>query len=93
VHRRRSRFDARGQETKTVEPRADIDTTADSNDRAIDDTSTAKPARIRRRPAALPRPSNDRFKRRARYSGTVVISITRSGRRPWPGQYALPYIR
>lgn len=43
--------------------------------------------------AAPPRPLNDRFKRCTHYSGTVVISITRSGRRPWPGQYALPYIR
>ncbi len=37
--------------------------------------------------------TNDRFKRRAGYLGTVVNSITRSGFRPWPGQYALPYIR
>ncbi|AMU12378.1 hypothetical protein A3203_04240 [Burkholderia cenocepacia] len=37
--------------------------------------------------------SNDRFKRRAGYPGTAVNSMTRSGRRPWPGQYALPYIR
>ena len=37
--------------------------------------------------------SNDRFKRRAGYPGTTVNSITRAGRRPWPGQYALPYIR
>ena len=29
----------------------------------------------------------------ARYFGTAAISITRAGRRPCPGQYALPYIR
>ncbi|KVT14792.1 hypothetical protein WT24_07245 [Burkholderia sp. MSMB1078WGS] len=37
--------------------------------------------------------TNGRFKRRAGYSGTAVNSMTRSGRRPWPGQYALPCIR
>lgn len=37
--------------------------------------------------------TNDRFKRRAGYLGTTVNSMTRSGRRLWPGQYALPYIR
>ena len=37
--------------------------------------------------------SNDRFKRRAGYLGTAVSSKTRSGRRWWPGQYVLPYIR
>ena len=37
--------------------------------------------------------TNDRFKRRAGYLGTAVSSNTRSGRRWWPGQYVLPYIR
>lgn len=36
--------------------------------------------------------TNDRFKRGAGYLGTAVSSMMRSGRRPWPGQYALPYI-
>ncbi|MGU3780458.1 hypothetical protein [Burkholderia metallica] len=56
-------------------------------------TGAAHPIRRHRlAPHAGPQ-TNDRFKRRAGYFGTAVSSKMRSGRRWWPGQYALPYIR
>jgi hypothetical protein len=81
----------RRRETANAESGADIDTSADPKDRAVD-TPTRKPAHIGRLPRfdpALERP----IQTPRALPGTVVISITRSGRRPWPGQYALPYIR
>lgn len=63
-------------------------------------TGTRRGAQQGRMPIHSHRPStdtdpqtNDRFKRRAGYLGTVVSSKTRSGRRWWPGQCVLPYIR
>lgn len=65
---------------------------AGARNRSLEHPSRA-PIRRHRSSTDVRPQTNDRFKRRAGYLGTAVSSITRSGRRPCPGQYALPYIR